>query len=142
MLVLTWQGVGGIRGFQGEELHGYGRISESCLFKEKTGPLPIRLILEFSPSHFRGILDLWHPKVSYSYSRELREKKGRVACKGCSSPSPHATPGSYPGVGGWESGERAQGDRTCNPSISIVQGASPARRNPREHRGILRTEWR
>nr|XP_030730797.1 endonuclease 8-like 1 isoform X2 [Globicephala melas] len=27
-------------------------------------------------------------------------------------------------------------------SNSILQGASPARRNPREHRGVLRTKWR
>lgn len=37
---------------------------ECCLSKENY-PTPTRLIPEFSSFHFRGILDLWHPKVSY-----------------------------------------------------------------------------
>lgn len=64
MLVLTWQG-GSKRLPRRGAILTWKDKHKSCLFKEKI-PAPNWQICEFSPFHFRGILDLWHPKVSYS----------------------------------------------------------------------------
>ncbi|XP_030896143.1 endonuclease 8-like 1 isoform X6 [Leptonychotes weddellii] len=54
--------------------------------------------------------------------------------------SPHSNPGSHPRAGVCRKG--AEGIGLSRPSVSVLQEASPARRNPREHSRGLSTERR
>lgn len=103
-------------------------------------PAPTRLIPQFSSFHFRGIPDPWHPKVGYSYCNKLGQHKELDGLQELPHPSPPQSPLHSQSGRVCRKGAEAAGP--SKPSVNVLQGASPARRNPREHSRVLSTDQR